>query len=109
MNDMTKHQPTTEVENLRQRIAELHDLDEKRFADLNLASEQLRITIEAGNSRSIIKERVLSAENEKTRTVEISAKTISRLGESSQQIEKIISVIKDIADQTNLNVAWYQL
>ncbi len=37
-----------------------------------------------------------------SRTIEISASTIDDLGESSKQIGEIITVIQDIADQTNL-------
>ncbi len=55
----------------------------------------------ASAGKKVVEESVESISNI-SRTVEISAKTISGLGESSQQIEEIISVIKDIADQTNL-------
>jgi methyl-accepting chemotaxis protein len=55
----------------------------------------------ASAGKKVVEESVESISNI-SKTVEISAKTIYGLGESSQQIEEIIGVIKDIADQTNL-------
>lgn len=55
----------------------------------------------ASAGKKVVEESVESILNI-SKTVEISAKTIYGLGESSQQIEEIIGVIKDIADQTNL-------
>jgi methyl-accepting chemotaxis protein len=55
----------------------------------------------ASEGKKVVEESVESISNI-SKTVEISAKTIYGLGESSQQIEEIIGVIKDIADQTNL-------
>ena len=55
----------------------------------------------ASEGKRVVEESVESISNI-SKTVEISAKTIYGLGESSKHIEEIISVIKDIADQTNL-------
>ncbi len=55
----------------------------------------------ASEGKRIVEESVESISNI-SKTVEISAETIYGLGESSKQIEEIIGVIKDIADQTNL-------
>jgi methyl-accepting chemotaxis protein len=55
----------------------------------------------ASEGKKVVEESVESISNI-SKTVEVSAKTIYGLGESSQQIEEIIRVIKDIAEQTNL-------
>lgn len=74
------------------------DVAQNSFAASEATKEASEI---ASAGKKVVEESVESISNI-SKTVETSAKTIYGLGESSQQIEEIIMVIKDIAEQTNL-------
>jgi methyl-accepting chemotaxis protein len=83
------------VEELSQSVNEVA----AKSADATHASEESQIQAEDGGQ--IVSSTVIEMEGI-AREVQGSAETINTLGEKSQMIGEIISVINDIADQTNL-------
>ncbi len=68
----------------------------------NTASEKAKVAGKIANDGGIIVSNTIEGMEEISKIVEIAAKKVNTLGQSSQQISEIINVISDIAEQTNL-------
>jgi methyl-accepting chemotaxis protein len=66
------------------------------------ASETAQQTVDVANEGKVVVEKCVEGIHDIARTVEETASVIEKLGDNSKQIGAIISVINDIADQTNL-------
>jgi methyl-accepting chemotaxis protein len=66
------------------------------------ASETAQQTSDVANEGKVVVEKCVAGIHDIAQTVEETAAVIEKLGDNSKQIGAIISVINDIADQTNL-------
>ncbi len=95
--------------------AQVQQIEQSAAATTEMSQSIMEVARNAGDASSAAKESVDVANEGKSvvddtvsgmtsiaKYVETSAGTIAKLGESSQQIGDIISVINEIADQTNL-------
>ncbi|MFP4369599.1 MAG: Cache 3/Cache 2 fusion domain-containing protein [Candidatus Kapaibacterium sp.] len=93
----------TEISSTSENIATSAEEQSSQVAEVNVAVEDMSQTVtENANLASRTAEFTVSKMTEITTFVSRSAQKIEKLGDSSKKIGEIISVIEDIADQTNL-------
>ncbi len=86
---------TGEIESMAQSMAELSS-DATRFTEVARSSRDV-----AGRGATSVRQ-TIQGMNDMRQQIQETAKRIKRLGESSQQINDIVSLITDIAEQTNV-------
>ncbi|MBI2400662.1 MAG: methyl-accepting chemotaxis protein [Deltaproteobacteria bacterium] len=83
-------------------------MEEMNATVIEVAKNSQQVSESARNAQHIaldggkVVEQAISAMQEVSESTEITAETIKKLGRSSEEIGTIVSVINDIADQTNL-------